>query len=231
MRSLSNTSWWPGSALVAVAVNLRMTGFASMGVEELLMTVRWGSIHCFDLLLLFLELSQYFVQLRVLKEELLPEVVLHAVLSLGLCIWISFNFLMARALVTLSTLFSVYVASGMIVNWGMLPLASSCRCLSSVCINTSAALRFKKKKKQKKQYVYPETVDIWGLLQMLPPYIPNIWIKYLVIIFQHSLHLTPSGLNLWFNQISTSIFFLLEMQWRQNHSVYMWCPQMGGCFI
>lgn len=148
MRSLSNTSWWPGSALVAVAVNLRMTGFASMGVEELLMTVRWGSIHCFDLLLLFLELIQYFVQLRVLKEELLPEGVLHAVLFLGLCIWISFDFLVARALVTLSTLFSVYVASGMIVNWGMLPLASSCRCLSSVCINTSAALRFKKKKKK-----------------------------------------------------------------------------------
>lgn len=119
--------------------------------------------------------------------------------------------------------FQFMLLSGMIVNWGMLPLASSCRCLSSVCINTSAALRFKKKKKS----VYPETVDIWGLLQMLPAYIPNIWIKYLVIIFQHSLQLTPFGLNLWFNQISTSIFFLLEMQWRQNHSVYMWCPQMG----
>lgn len=72
---------------------------------------------------------------------------------------------------------------------------------------------------KKKKSVYPETVDIWGLLQMLPPYIPNIWIKYLVIIFQHSLQLTPFGLNLRFNQISTSIFFLLEMQWRQNHSV------------
>lgn len=58
------------------------------------------------------------MQLKVLKEELfylspipeLPEVLLHTVLSLGLCIWISFDSLMAGACVTLSTLFSVSVA-------------------------------------------------------------------------------------------------------------------------
>lgn len=92
-------------------------------------------------MLLFLELSQYFVQLRVLKEELfclsyvpeLPKALLHAVLSLGLCIWISFGFLMAGARVTLSTLFSVYVAE-----WDDCELGNVTTCLllqvSVICL-------------------------------------------------------------------------------------------------
>lgn len=150
------TSWWPGIALVDVAVNLRATGLSSMYFEELLMTVRWGCIHYFDLLFLFLELSQLVfcttqgAQGRAVLSFSYPWTTWGSSSSSPVPWSVHLDFfwlLWWQVLVLLCRrYFQFMLLSGMIVNWGMLPLSSFCRCLSSVCINTSAALCFKKRK-------------------------------------------------------------------------------------